>query len=48
MVQIITSDPAVMKYVLVENFEGFGKGAKFKYRTGGFLGDGIFNSDGER
>ncbi|WVQ97197.1 hypothetical protein IAU59_004307 [Kwoniella sp. CBS 9459] len=46
--QIISSDPAVLKHVLVDDFDNFVKGAKFKDRAEAFLGDGIFNSDGER
>ncbi|WVR05800.1 hypothetical protein IAU60_002825 [Kwoniella sp. DSM 27419] len=46
--QIISSDPAVLKHVLVDDFDNFVKGAKFKDRAESFLGDGIFNSDGER
>ncbi|WWC58540.1 uncharacterized protein I303_101083 [Kwoniella dejecticola CBS 10117] len=46
--QIISSDPAVLKHVLVDDFDNFVKGEKFKERAEAFLGDGIFNSDGER
>ncbi|WWC86142.1 uncharacterized protein L201_001014 [Kwoniella dendrophila CBS 6074] len=46
--QIISSDPAVLKHVLLEDFDNFVKGDKFKDRAEAFLGDGIFNSDGER
>jgi hypothetical protein len=37
-----------MKHVLVDDFENFVKGKKFKERAWDFLGDGIFNSDAER
>jgi hypothetical protein len=37
-----------MKHVLVGDFDNFVKGRKFKDRAEGFLGDGIFNTDGER
>ncbi|WVQ85454.1 hypothetical protein IAT38_007619 [Cryptococcus sp. DSM 104549] len=46
--QIISTDPAVLKHVLVDDFDNFVKGQKFKDRAEAFLGDGIFNSDGER
>ncbi|WRT64043.1 uncharacterized protein IL334_000971 [Kwoniella shivajii] len=46
--QIISSDPNVLKHVLLDEFNNFVKGAKFKERAEAFLGDGIFNSDGER
>ncbi|OCF41408.1 cytochrome P450 monooxygenase pc-2 [Kwoniella heveanensis CBS 569] len=46
--QIISSDPTVLKHVLVDDFDNFVKGAKFKDRAEAFLGDGIFNSDGDR
>ncbi|KAL7422863.1 Protein kinase alk2 [Cryptotrichosporon argae] len=46
--QIISMDPAVLNHVLVDDFDNFVKGAKFKERAQGFLGDGIFNSDGDR
>jgi hypothetical protein len=37
-----------MKHVLVDDFDNFVKGEKFRERAWDFLGDGIFNSDGER
>jgi hypothetical protein len=79
--QIMTTDPAVFKHVLVDDFDTFVKGesvggresqvsahgghrgqdigtipewsilttgSKFRSRAKDFLGDGIFNSDGER
>ncbi|KAK8865776.1 hypothetical protein IAR55_000923 [Kwoniella newhampshirensis] len=46
--QIISTDPPVLKHVLIDDFENFVKGQKFKDRAEAFLGDGIFNSDGER
>ncbi|WVW82196.1 hypothetical protein I302_104202 [Kwoniella bestiolae CBS 10118] len=46
--QIISSDPLVLKHVLLDDFDNFVKGEKFKDRAVDFLGDGIFNSDGER
>ncbi|WVQ71060.1 hypothetical protein IAR50_000585 [Cryptococcus sp. DSM 104548] len=45
--QIMTTDPRVFRHVLVGDFDSFVKGQKFKDRAQGFLGDGIFNSDGE-
>ncbi len=47
-IQIISSDPGVLKHVLVTDFDNFAKGEKFRERAEGFLGDGIFNSDGDR
>ena len=44
----MSSDPVVFKHVLIDNFENFVKGEKFRIRAWDFLGDGIFNSDGER
>ena len=38
----------MLRHVLVGEFENFVKGDKFKARAEAFLGDGIFNSDGER
>lgn len=46
--QIITTDPRVIRHVLVDDFDNFVKGAKFRERAQGFLGDGIFNADGDR
>lgn len=46
--KIITTDPAVQRHVLIDDFDNFVKGKKFYQRAEGFLGDGIFNSDGER
>lgn len=37
-----------MRHVLVDEHENFVKGDKFRQRSKGFLGDGIFSSDGER
>ncbi|KIR36927.1 cytochrome P450 monooxygenase pc-2 [Cryptococcus deuterogattii MMRL2647] len=45
--QIISSDPKVIKHVLIDDFDNFVKGQKFKDRAQNFLGDGIFNSDGD-
>lgn len=45
--QIISSDPKVIKHVLIDDFDNFVKGQKFKERAQDFLGDGIFNSDGD-
>ncbi|KAK1927710.1 cytochrome P450 [Papiliotrema laurentii] len=46
--QVITTDPRVIRHVLIDDFDNFVKGEKFYQRAEGFLGDGIFNSDGER
>lgn len=44
----MTTDPRVMRHVLVDEHENFVKGDKFRQRSKGFLGDGIFSSDGDR
>ncbi|TYJ57636.1 hypothetical protein B9479_001718 [Cryptococcus floricola] len=45
--QIMTTDPRVFRHVLIGDFDNFVKGQKFKDRAQEFLGDGIFNSDGQ-
>ncbi|EIW72761.1 hypothetical protein TREMEDRAFT_72868 [Tremella mesenterica DSM 1558] len=44
--QIISSDPIVLRHVFMTGFDNFVKGPKFHTRTRGYLGDGIFNTDG--
>ncbi|KAG8736136.1 hypothetical protein FRC10_009658 [Ceratobasidium sp. 414] len=45
--QIVTLDHDVLKFVLATGFTHFGKGIKQQARLESFLGDGIFNRDGE-
>ncbi|BBN07142.1 protein MpCYP704-like11 [Marchantia polymorpha subsp. ruderalis] len=42
-----TADPAVCEYILKTNFSNYPKGEIFQEILYEFLGDGIFNSDGE-
>ncbi|CAE6503085.1 unnamed protein product [Rhizoctonia solani] len=44
---IVTIDHDVIKYILATGFNSFGKGPKQQARLESFLGDGIFNRDGE-
>ncbi|CEL62808.1 Cytochrome P450 52A1 OS=Candida tropicalis GN=CYP52A1 PE=1 SV=3 [Rhizoctonia solani AG-1 IB] len=44
---IVTIDHDVIKFILATGFSSFGKGPKQQARLEGFLGDGIFNRDGE-
>ncbi|KAF8598665.1 cytochrome P450 monooxygenase CYP63 [Ceratobasidium sp. AG-I] len=44
---IMTADHEVIKYVLSTGFSNFGKGVKRQNRMESFLGDGIFNRDGD-
>ncbi|KAG8690868.1 hypothetical protein FRC09_011805 [Ceratobasidium sp. 395] len=44
---IVTLDHEIVKYILATGFTHFGKGAKQQARLESFLGDGIFNRDGE-
>lgn len=45
---IVTNEPENIKAVLATQFSDFGgKGAQFKARWAQFLGDGIFNADGQ-
>ncbi|KAG6549925.1 hypothetical protein Mapa_008436 [Marchantia paleacea] len=43
-----TADPAVCEYILKTNFSNYPKGEIFHDVLNEFLGDGIFNSDGEQ
>ncbi|KIJ25685.1 hypothetical protein M422DRAFT_236883 [Sphaerobolus stellatus SS14] len=45
--QIITVDPSNVKHMLANDFESFGKGAKFHTMLETFLGSGIFTTDGD-
>lgn len=38
----------MVRHILIDEFDNFVKGAKFRERAEGFLGDGIFNADGDR
>ncbi|OAE33012.1 hypothetical protein AXG93_1913s1130 [Marchantia polymorpha subsp. ruderalis] len=44
---VYTADPAVCEYILKTNFANYPKGELFQEVLNEFLGDGIFNSDGE-
>ncbi|KAD5317195.1 hypothetical protein E3N88_17141 [Mikania micrantha] len=44
---IVTSDPVKIEYMLKTNFSNFPKGKAYKERLYDFLGDGIFNADGD-
>ncbi|XP_055809358.1 cytochrome P450 CYP94D108-like [Solanum dulcamara] len=44
---ILTANPLNVEHMLKANFENFDKGARFYTRLEDFLGDGIFNVDGE-
>ncbi|CAN4109018.1 unnamed protein product [Withania somnifera] len=44
---VITANPLNVEYMLKTNFENFPKGYRFYTRLEDFLGDGIFNVDGE-
>lgn len=45
---IFTNDVENVKYVLQTKFDNFIKGNEFKKRMDPFLGDGIFNTDGDK
>ncbi|KAJ1308972.1 hypothetical protein OPQ81_004655 [Rhizoctonia solani] len=45
--QIVTVDPSNVKHIIATSFDQFEKGEKFHDMLEGFLGTGIFNSDGE-
>ncbi|XVE68539.1 hypothetical protein DITRI_Ditri09bG0075900 [Diplodiscus trichospermus] len=44
---VITANPLNVEYVLKTNFENYPKGERFIFLLKDFLGQGIFNSDGE-
>ncbi|KAK9076189.1 hypothetical protein SSX86_004522 [Deinandra increscens subsp. villosa] len=44
---IVTSDPVKIEYMLKTNFNNFPKGKAYQERLYDFLGDGIFNADGD-
>ncbi|XP_057743960.1 cytochrome P450 94A2-like [Arachis stenosperma] len=45
--QIFTADPAIVHHILKSNFPTYQKGPTLNRALGDFLGDGIFNSDGD-
>jgi len=45
--QILTSNPRNVEYILKTNFQNYPKGELANFIFKDFLGDGIFNSDGE-
>nr|P98188.1 RecName: Full=Cytochrome P450 94A2; AltName: Full=P450-dependent fatty acid omega-hydroxylase [Vicia sativa]AAG33645.1 cytochrome P450-dependent fatty acid hydroxylase [Vicia sativa] len=45
--QVFTAQPAVVQHILRTNFTCYGKGLTFYQSINDFLGDGIFNADGE-
>lgn len=44
---VLTANPLNVEHMLKNNFENFPKGYRFYTRLEDFLGDGIFNVDGE-
>lgn len=44
----ITVNPKILKYMMYDIFYSFEKGSLFKEHFDDFLGDGIFNSDGDQ
>lgn len=44
---VITANPMNVEYMLKTNFENYPKGKRINSLLEDFLGDGIFNSDGE-
>ncbi|KAJ3216192.1 hypothetical protein HDU67_009841 [Dinochytrium kinnereticum] len=44
---LMTTDPAIVEYVLKTNFDNYGKGPHFTDAMRPLLGDGIFNTDGD-
>lgn len=46
--RIMTSNPLNIEHILKKNFENYEKGVAFKERMHDFLGDGIFNVDGDQ
>ncbi|KAM7253740.1 hypothetical protein ACFE04_031422 [Oxalis oulophora] len=45
--QILTADPNNVKYILKTNFHNYEKGPRFRKTMFDFLGNGIFNADGD-
>ncbi|KAL1352691.1 hypothetical protein HN51_016684 [Arachis hypogaea] len=45
---IVTANPSNVEYILKTNFFNFPKGKPFTHVLGDFLGNGIFNVDGDR
>ncbi|KAF2134836.1 cytochrome P450 52A11 [Dothidotthia symphoricarpi CBS 119687] len=44
---ILTAEPENIKAILATQFKDYGKGEQFRQEWHGFLGDGIFTTDGE-
>ncbi|KAK1278973.1 Cytochrome P450 94A1 [Acorus gramineus] len=44
---ILTANPSNVEHILKTNFDNYPKGPRFASLLGDFLGDGIFNSDGD-
>lgn len=44
---VMTANPLVVEHMLKTNFENYPKGIRFLSILGDFLGQGIFNADGE-
>ncbi|XP_052174498.1 cytochrome P450 CYP94D108-like [Diospyros lotus] len=44
---VITANPLIVEHMLKTNFHNYPKGPRFSYLLRDFLGDGIFNADGE-
>ncbi|XP_057427510.1 cytochrome P450 94A2-like [Lotus japonicus] len=45
--QVFTANPAVVQHILKTNFPCYRKGPTLRRAIGDFLGDGIFNADGD-
>lgn len=43
-----TQDPKNIEHILKTNFKNYGKGAPFRNRMAAMIGEGIFNTDGEK
>ena len=46
MPAVVTRDPAVLQFILKDDFDNFEKGEEFRVRFEEMLGEGIFNIDG--
>ncbi|KAK6125184.1 hypothetical protein DH2020_041070 [Rehmannia glutinosa] len=44
---VITANPQIVEHMLKSNFDNFPKGVRFRTLLEDFLGEGIFNSDGD-
>lgn len=47
-VQVITANPANVQHILKTQFQNYPKGIEFRTTLFDFLGDGIFNADGDK